>query len=162
MQLITKEGENIGIVSRGDALSRAQEDNLDLVMIAESGKDNVPVVKIMDFGKVLYERKKKKAEAKKHQKVLEIKEVKLSPKIGLHDYQIKMKHAVEFLKKGKRVKFTLVFKGRENINKIGRGSEMFARIDATFEELDMLKDIIKERDSKAGRFWSRVYYLKNV
>ena len=69
VQLITQDGENIGIISRNQALRQAEEAGLDLVLIAPSGKDGVPVVKIMDFGKVLYEKKKKQHEAKKHQKV---------------------------------------------------------------------------------------------
>ena len=71
----------------------AEEAGLDLVIIAETGKDGVPVVKIMDFGKALYEKKKKQTEAKKHQKVIQVKEVKMSPKIGEHDYQTKIKQA---------------------------------------------------------------------
>src|SRR5688500_3128922 len=81
VQLITQTGENIGVVSRNQALRQAEEAGLDLVLIAQSGKDGIPVVKIMDFGKVLYEKKKKTLEAKKNQKVIQIKEVKMSPKI---------------------------------------------------------------------------------
>src|SRR5882724_1528488 len=89
VQLITQDGENVGLVSRNQALRQAEEAGLDLVLIA--AKDDVPVVKIMDFGKVLYEKKKKTIEAKKHQKVIQIKEIKMSPKIGDHDYQTKIK-----------------------------------------------------------------------
>src|SRR5690606_6038840 len=80
VQLITQDGENIGTISRAQALRMAEEAGLDLVLISQSGKDDTPVVKIMDFGKVLYEKKKKTIEAKKHQKVIQIKEVKMSPK----------------------------------------------------------------------------------
>ena len=83
-------------------------------MIVESGKEGVPVVKIMDFGKALYEKKKKQHEAKKHQKLIQVKEVKISPKIGEHDFQTKMRQAMDFLNEGKRLKITLFFKGREN------------------------------------------------
>lgn len=160
VQLITREGENIGIISRGEALRKAEDDRLDLVMLSETGGDGVPVVKIMDFGKVLYERKKKSAQAKKKQKVVQVKEIKLSPKIGEHDYQTKMKHAMEFLNDGKRVKITLFFKGRENIAKQERGTELFEKINQTLEEHGLLKDLVQERDSKMGRFWSRIYYSK--
>ena len=160
VQLIDEKGENIGVVSRSQALRMAQDAELDLVMLSESGKDNVPVVKIMDFGKVLYERKKKQTEAKKHQKVIQVKEIKLRPKIGEHDYQTKLKQAMQFLIEGKRVKFTLFFKGRENVLKDEHGNELFEKIDRSLEEATLPGDIVKEQDSKLGQYWSRIYYLK--
>ncbi len=160
VQLIMQDGENIGVVGRGQALRHAEEAGLDLVMIAQSGKDGVPVVKIMDFGKVLYEKKKKTIEAKKHQKVIQIKEVKLSPKIGEHDYQIKIKQAAQFLTSGKRVKITLSFRGREMTTKEVRGSELFDKIQKSFEEYDWVSNLVQEQDSKLGKMWSRIYYLK--
>ncbi len=160
VQLITQDGENIGIVSRNQALRQAEEVGLDLVMIAQSGKDGVPVVKIMDFGKVLYEKKKKNIEAKKHQKVIQIKEIKMSPKIGEHDYQTKIKQAVQFLTSGKRVKVTLSFRGREMATKEVRGNELFAKIEKSFEEYDWAHNLVQEQDSKLGKMWSRIYYLK--
>ena len=117
--LLLKMGVILGLLSRGEALKLAQEASLDLVMIAEEGREGVPVAKIMDFGKSLYEKKKKQHEAKKHQKVIQIKEVKMAPKIGEHDFQTKMRQAIDFLKDGKRVKITLFFKGRENATKHG-------------------------------------------
>ena len=122
LQLIAEDGHNIGIVSRADALKLAHEASLDLVMIAEEGREGVPVAKIMDFGKSLYEKKKKQHEAKKHQKVIQVKEIKMAPKIGEHDFQTKMRQAIDFLKEGKRVKITLFFKGRENATKVERGN----------------------------------------
>jgi len=160
VQLITDTGENIGVVPTKKALVMADQAELDLVMIAESGKDGVPVAKIMDFGKVLYEKKKKLAESKKHQKIIQVKEIKIRPKIGDHDYITKMKQAVQFLKTGKRVKFTLVFQGRENITKDERGKELFEQIDTTLQDAGLDKDLVRERDARLGKFWSRVYYLK--
>jgi len=160
VQLITKDGENIGVVSRSQALRQAEEAGLDLVLIAQSGKDGIPVVKIMDFGKVLYEKKKKTLEAKKHQKVIQIKEVKMSPKIGDHDYQTKLKQAVQFLTSGKRVKITLSFKGREMATKEMRGSELFAKIEKSLGEYDWAENLVHEQESKMGKMWSRIYYLK--
>ena len=162
VQLITNEGENIGVVTREKALRMAEEAGLDLVMLAESGKDSVPVVKIMDFGKVLYEKKKKQAEAKKHQKVIQIKEIKMRPKIGEHDYQTKIKQAVQFLKEGKRLKITLFFKGRENISKDERGTEFFQKISRSFDEAGIGENLIQEKESRMGQYWSRIYYLKSV
>lgn len=160
VQLITQDGENIGNISRNQALRQAEEAGLDLVLIAQSGKDGIPVVKIMDFGKVLYEKKKKTLEAKKHQKVIQIKEVKMNPKIGEHDYQTKIKQAIQFLTTGKRVKITLSFRGREIATKDARGAELFAKIEKTFGEYDWASNIVQEQDSKMGKMWSRIYYLK--
>jgi translation initiation factor IF-3 len=162
LQLIAEDGRNIGIVSRAEALKLAQEANLDLVLIAEEGREGVPVAKVMDFGKSLYEKKKKQHEAKKHQKVIQVKEIKMGPKIGEHDFQTKMRQAIEFLKEGKRVKLTLFFKGRENATKVERGTELFERVQGVFEAHDLLKNLGLEPDTKMGSVWSRVYFLKNV
>ena len=97
VQLILSDGENIGVVPRAQALQAAQLADLDLVMIAEAGNEGVPVVKVMDLGKSLYEKKKKQNEAKKHQKVIQVKEIKIRPKIGPHDFQTKMNQSVDFL-----------------------------------------------------------------
>jgi len=161
IQVITHDGRNLGMISRFDALRYAREAGLDLVLIADSGKDGMPVAKIMDFGKVLYEKKKKQAEAKKHQKVIQVKEVKMRPSIGEHDYQTKIKQAVEFLKDGMHVKFTLFFKGRENESKEERGNNFFHRIHQSFEDLGLLKNMVQDKDAKLGQFWSRIYHLKS-
>ena len=160
VQLITHEGENIGIVSRFDAMKRAEAAGLDLVVISDEGREGVPVVKIMDFGKVLYEKKKKQTESKKHQKTIQVKEIKLSPKIGEHDYQTKIKQALQFLEEGKRVKVTLFFKGREMITKEERGAEMFEKVNKSFEATYSKDDLVQEKDAKLGQLWSRIYYLK--
>src|SRR3984885_6980472 len=162
VQLITQDGENIGTISRNQALRQAEEAGLDLVLIAQTGKEGIPVVKIMDFGKVLYEKKKKTIEAKKHQKVIQVKEIKMSPKIGEHDYQTKMRQALDFLKTGKRVKVTLFFKGRENATKFERGTELFDKVQKVFEDLDLLKNLGQETDTRMGSLWSRIYFLKHV
>lgn len=160
VQLITHEGENIGVVSRNQALQMAIDAGYDLVMLSEAGGDGVPVCKIMDFGKSLYEKKKKQGEAKKHQKVIQVKEIKLRPKIGEHDFQTKINQAVQFMHDGKRVKMTLWFRGRENVTKDERGTELFMRIEKSFKEHG-IEDIISEADSKMGLFWSRIYYTKS-
>lgn len=160
LQLITNDGENVGVIPTIKALRMAQDVNLDLVLIADQGKEGVPVAKIMDFGKVLYEKKKQQGEAKKHQKVIQVKEVKLRPKIGEHDYMTKMKQAIQFLEDGKRVKITIFFKGRENSTKDKRGAEIFEKIHKTLEEHDLIKNLVQEEDTNAGQLWSRVYYLK--
>ena len=162
VQLITHEGNNIGVVSRSQALQMAQEVNLDLVVISQRSSGDTPVVKIMDFGKSLYEKKKKQAEAKKHQKVIQVKEIKIRPKISENDYQTKMKRAMQFLRAGKRLKVSLFFRGRENITKHERGPELFAKVDKTLEEHGLLKDLVQEKGSRVGQSWSKIYYLKSA
>ncbi len=162
LQLIAEDGRNLGTVSRIEALKLAQEAGLDLVLIADEGREGVPVAKVMDFGKALYEKKKKQHEAKKHQKVIQVKEVKIGAKIGEHDFQTKMRQAIDFLKEGKRVKFTLFFKGRENATKLERGTEIFDKIQKTFEEHDLAKNLGQEAETRLGSLWSRIYFLKNV
>lgn len=161
MQLITQDGENIGVVSRVEALRMAHDAELDLVMIAEQGNKGVPVVKIMDLGKSLYERKKKQAEAKKHQKVIQVKEIKIRPKIGEHDFNTKMNQALSFLREGKRLKMSLWFKGRENVLKDKHGAELFQRIEKVLDESDIVKNLVKEKEVKMGQAWSRFYFVKN-
>jgi translation initiation factor IF-3 len=162
VQLITHEGENIGVTPTDRALRMARDVGLDLVVIAEQGKEGVPIAKIMDFGKNLYEKKKQQTEAKKHQKMIQVKEIKLRPKIGEHDYLTKLKQMFQFLEEGKRVKVTLFFRGREIATKQSRGMELFGRIQKAFEEQDLVKNLIQEEDANAGPVWSRVYYLKNI
>lgn len=162
VQLITHEGDNRGTVSRGEALRLAEEAGLDLVVISDKGDGTAPIAKIMDFGKSLYEKKKKQAESKKHQKVIQVKEIKIRPKIGDHDYLTKMNQAVQFLKEGKRVKVTLFFRGRENATKNERGLEIFERVTQTLEDAGFGKNLVQESDAQAGQAWSRIYYLKTA
>lgn len=162
VQLITEDGQNIGVVARDEMLRRAMQAGLDAVIISDEGKEGFPVVKIMDFGKSLYEKKKKSHDAKKHQKVIQVKEVKMNPKIGEHDFQTKMRQVLDFLQDGKRVKLTLFFRGRENATKDERGNELFDKINKVFEEQDVMKSLVQESDSRLGSLWSRIYYLKNI
>jgi translation initiation factor IF-3 len=108
------DGTQYGIISRNEALSKAEELGLDLVLIAPDAKP--PVCKIMDYGKFRYQEEKKKKEAKKKQKVIEVKEIKLSVKIADNDISYKIKHAREFLEAGKHVKFRVFLRGREMAN----------------------------------------------
>ncbi len=111
VRLILADGDNAGVVSIREALRQAEEAGLDLVEI--SPNVNPPVCKIIDFGKYKYELQKKKAEAKKKQKVVEVKEIKLTANIGDNDYDVKLRAAKRFLEHGDKVKFTLRFRGRE-------------------------------------------------
>ncbi len=119
VRLIDAQNENRGIVSIREALALAEEEGLDLIEI--SPQANPPVCKILDFGKFRYEQQKRKNEAKKNQKVVEIKELKLRPMIDTHDYEVKVKQAKKFLEQGNKVKFTMRFKGRElSANDMGK------------------------------------------
>ena len=111
VRLIGQDGEQLGIKSKREALQLAEEANLDLVLVAPNG--NPPVCKIMNYGKYKFEQSKKEKEAKKKQKVIEVKEVRLSPNIDTNDLNTKMSAARKFLEKGDKVKVTLRFRGRE-------------------------------------------------
>ncbi len=111
IRLIGSEGEQLGIMSSKEALKLAEEAGLDLVKIAPNAKP--PVCKIVDYGKYRYEQIRKEKEAKKKQKVIEIKEIRLSPNIDTNDLNTKMSAAKKFLAKGDKVKVTLRFRGRE-------------------------------------------------
>lgn len=117
VRLIDETGENRGIMSIKEALSLAEEAGLDLIEI--SPQANPPVCKILDYGKYKYEVQKRKNEAKKNQKIVETKELKLRPMIDTHDYEVKIKQAKKFLSQGNKVKFTMRFKGREAAGDMG-------------------------------------------
>lgn len=111
IRLIGAEGENIGVVSPTRGVELAEEAGLDLVEISPNA--NPPVCKIMDFGKFKYEQQKKESEARKKQKIIEVKEVKFRPNTDTHDYDVKMRNVTKFLSNGDKVKVTLRFRGRE-------------------------------------------------
>ncbi len=111
IRLIDEEGNQVGLISSRDAQKLADEKKLDLVKIAPNAKP--PVCKIMDYGKYRFDMIKKEKEAKKKQKVIEVKELRLSPNIDTHDVQVKVKKAIEFLKNGDKVKVSIRFRGRE-------------------------------------------------
>jgi translation initiation factor IF-3 len=111
VRLVDQDGEMVGVVGRNEAIQRAMEAGLDLVEIAPNA--DPPVCKILDFGKFKYEAQKKKNEARKKQKVIEVKEIKLRPSIDDHDYDVKMRSMTKFLDEGDKVKVTMRFRGRE-------------------------------------------------
>ena len=111
VRLIASDGSQVGVVALVEALRMAREEELDVVEISPEAEP--PVCKIVDFGKFVYQREKKAKEAKKKQKIIEIKEMKFSPKIDKHDYEYRIQHIVDFLSKGDKVKVTIRFRGRE-------------------------------------------------
>ncbi|MCQ2914554.1 MAG: translation initiation factor IF-3 [Alphaproteobacteria bacterium] len=125
VRLIGPEGENFDVVSIKEALAKADEFGLDLIEIAPNSTP--PVCKILDLGKYRYEIQKRKAEAKKNQRVVEIKEIKLSPNIESHDFEVKMKSAQRFIKEGNKVKFTLRFRGRE-MSYMDQGEDIMGQV----------------------------------
>jgi len=159
LQVISFDGKNLGVISRDEALASARLAELDLVLLAEMGNEGFPVAKIMNFGKVLYAKKKQLAEARKNQKVIQIKEIKLRPKIGEHDYQTKLNQAIGFLKDGKHLKVTLMFKGREAAMRDERGEELFRKLHEGFEQAGLTK-YVQEKDMKTSQLWTRIYHLK--
>jgi translation initiation factor IF-3 len=111
VRLIDQHGNAVGVVSIKEAMVMAREAGLDLVEVAAQAVP--PVCKIIDYGKLKYEQQKKKSETKKKQKIIEVKEVKLTPSIGDHDYQVKLTNVKRFVADGNKVKVTLRFRGRE-------------------------------------------------
>ncbi len=111
VRLIDETGENVGVVSHADALERAVNAGLDLVEVSPDA--DPPVCKILDYGKFKYQAQKKAAEARKHQKTVEVKEIKMRPSIDDHDYNVKMRAIKRFFEEGDKVKVTLRFRGRE-------------------------------------------------
>ncbi|HHU51694.1 MAG TPA: translation initiation factor IF-3 [Firmicutes bacterium] len=114
VRVVSADGEQLGILPVKEALRLAQEKELDLVEVAPTAKP--PVCKIMDYGKYRYEQSKREREARKKQKVVEVKEVRLTPKIETHDFQVKVKSAIKFLNAGNKVKASVRFRGREIVH----------------------------------------------
>ena len=132
VQVIASDGENLGVINTNDAISMAKNQGLDLIEIA--AKANPPVCKIMDMGKYKYDAQKKANKAKKKQKKIELKEIKLRPVTEVHDYTFKIKNAQKFLTKGDKVKFTIKFKGRE-LQHSHLGNELMDKIKLDMKEI---------------------------
>ncbi len=140
VRVTSASGEQLGIMQTRDALRMAEEQHLDLVEVAPKAKP--PVCRIMDFGKYRYEQQKREKEAKKRQKVITVKEVKLRPNIEQHDFDVKLKNALRFLEEGNKVKVTIMFRGRE-LSHPELGREVLDKVSAQLKELVSI-----ERDAK--------------
>ena len=132
VRLIGVDGEQIGIKPFREALQMAIDANLDLVAVAPQAKP--PVCRIMDYGKYRYEMQKKEKEARKNQKIVDIKEVRFSANIDEHDYQTKMRNVMKFLKEGDKVKCTIRFRGRQ-ITHAELGQRVLERVSKDVQEL---------------------------
>ena len=132
VQVITSDGQNLGILNLNEAINKAKIEGLDLIEIAPNAKP--PVCKIMDMGKFKYDQQKKANKAKKKQKKIELKEIKLRPVTEVHDYTFKIRNAQKFLSKGDKVKFTIRFKGRE-LQHSHLGNELMDKIKQDIQEI---------------------------
>jgi len=140
VRLIDADGSQVGIVAIGDALARAQAQSLDLVQIAG---DSTPIVcKVMDYGKHLFDLKKKKAASRKKQKQIQLKEIKFRPGTEEGDYQVKLRNLKRFLEGGDKAKVTLRFRGREMAHQ-ELGMELLKRVGADLEELGTVEQFPK-------------------
>ncbi len=140
LRLIGAEGENVGVVTPVRALELAEDAGLDLVEISPNA--NPPVCKIMDFGKYKYEQQKRESEARKKQKVIDVKEIKFRPGTDTHDYEVKMRNVYKFLDNGDKVKITLRFRGREMAH-LNLGRELLERISEDVEEHGKVENMPK-------------------
>jgi translation initiation factor IF-3 len=140
VRLIDADGEQVGVVGLAEALAKADDGGLDLVEI--SPNSDPPVCKILDYGKYKYEEQKKRNEARKKQKVIEVKEVKMRPGIEQHDYDVKMRSMRRFLGEGDRVKVTLRFRGRELAHQ-HLGMKVLDRIRDDLEEIAKVEQLPK-------------------
>lgn len=159
VRFIAEDGENRGVISLEEALNHASERGLDLVQMGDGGGE-APIVKVMDFGKFLYEKKKQQNAAKKNQKIIQVKELKFRPRIDEGDYRLRINKAADFLKSGKRVKFTVQFRGREIPMMSKLGGALFARIQEDLEALQ-LGALVAEKESRGVPIWSKVFYLRD-
>lgn len=132
VRLVDADGNMVGVVTLGAALSAAEEAGLDLVEVSPNAEP--PVCKILDYGKFKYEEQKKKNEARKKQKTIDVKEIKLRPNIDEHDYDVKMRNAKRFLEDGDKVKVTMRFRGREMAHQ-DLGMNVLHRVRDQLEEL---------------------------
>ncbi|MFN3743775.1 MAG: translation initiation factor IF-3 [Hyphomicrobiaceae bacterium] len=136
VRLINAEGENVGIVETLEALRLAEEAGLDLVEVSPDA--NPPVAKILDYGKYKFQEQKKQAEARKKQKIVEIKEIKMRPSIDDHDYDVKMRAIKRFFEEGDKVKVTLRFRGREMAHQ-QLGMAVLQRVKAEVQDISKVE-----------------------
>ena len=145
VRVIDNEGNQLGVLTVPDAVKKAEEVGLDLVEIAPSAVP--PVCRIMDYSRYKYEQEKKEKEAHKKQKVVHLKEIRFGPKIGEHDYQFKLKNLEDFLKRGDKVRITMMFKGREMAH-VDLGRKVLDRLSSDISAVGE----IEEAPSLEGRF----------
>ena len=136
VRLVGEDGEQIGIKTTDEAREYAYSKNLDLVEVAAQA--DPPVARVMDYGKYRYEQEQKAKLARKHQSQINVKEIKLRPKIGIHDYETKKGHVVRFLNMRAKVKVTIMFRGRENLHP-ERGRDLLMRLSEDVKEIGQIE-----------------------
>lgn len=144
VRVIDEDGSQLGIMKLADALHYAENKGLDLVAM---NQDPTPVCKVMDYGKYRFDRNKKEKESRKKQVVVETKEIKFSCRIGQHDFDTKISHAVRFLSAGNKVKVTIMFSGRE-MNHTQRGVDLMGQIAEALKEVG----VVDKKPNLEGRF----------
>ncbi len=153
VRAVGEAGEQLGVLATPDALKMAEEAGLDLVEVAPTAVP--PVCRIMDYSKYKYEQEKREKEARKKQKIVHLKEIRLSPKIGEHDYQFKVRNLEDFLKRGDKVKITMMFKGREMAH-VDLGRKILERLSSDISQIGE----IEEPPRQEGRFINMVIRAK--
>ncbi len=155
VSLIGLDGEQMGVYPTQQALSMAQEQNLDLVEVSPFA--NPPVCRVMDYGKFKYKQSKRAHEAKKNQKVVHVKEVKFRPNTDQHDYDFKLKHARRFLEAGDKVKAVIFFRGREIVHR-ENGQKLLGRVNQDLEELAQ----VEQQSKQEGRTLCMIFAPKSL
>ena len=153
VRVVGEAGEQLGVLVTPDALKKAEEAGLDLVEVAPTAVP--PVCRIMDYSKYKYEQEKREKEARKKQKIVHLKEIRLGPKIGEHDYQFKLRNLEDFLKRGDKVKITMMFKGREMAH-VDLGRKILERLSSDISQIGE----IEESPRQEGRFINMVIRAK--
>lgn len=153
VRVVGEAGEQLGVLATLDALKRAEEAGLDLVEVAPTATP--PVCRIMDYSKYKYEQEKREKEARKKQKIVRLKEIRLSPKIGEHDYQFKVRNLEDFLKRGDKVKITMMFKGREMAH-VDLGRKILDRLASDISQIGEIEEPARQE----GRFINMVIRAK--
>lgn len=153
MRLVGEAGEQLGVMPTQEALKLAEDAGLDLVEVAPTAAP--PVCRIMDYSRYKYEQEKREKEAKKKQRIIHIKEVRLRPKIGEHDYRFKLRNLEEFLKRGDKVKVSMMFRGREMAH-VDLGRKILDRLASDISAIGE----IEEQPKMEGRFINMVIRAK--
>lgn len=153
VRAVGENGEQLGVLATEEALKRAEEAGLDLVEVAPTAVP--PVCRIMDYSKYKYEQEKREKEARKKQKVIHLKEIRLGPKIGEHDYQFKLRNLEDFIKRGDKVKVTMMFRGREMAH-VDLGRKLLERLSSDISQIGEIEEPARQE----GRFINMVIRAK--
>ena len=155
VNLIGNDGEQLGVFPTQEALNMAEEKDQDLVEVAPNSSP--PVCRIMDYGKFKYQQSKRAHEAKKKQKIIHVKEVKLRPNTDQHDYNFKLKNAFRFLESGDKVKVLVFFRGREIVHR-ENGQKLLVRVTETLEDIA----VVEQEAKQEGRTLCMIFAPKSL